>query len=60
MNVPWLDVFQTRFVQIFPVRLNVECARKDITAIKPSDANRIAMTVLLKPPVALINALKRK
>ena len=60
MNVPWQDVFQTRFVQIFLVRLNVVCALKDIMVIKPLGANRIAMTVLPKPPVALINALKRK
>ena len=60
MNVPWQDVFRIRFAQIFLVRLNVVCARKDITVIKPLDANKIAMTVLLKPPVALINELKRK
>ena len=60
MNVPWQDVFRIRFAQIFLVRLNVVCARKDITVIKLLDANKIAMTVLLKPPVALINELKRK
>ena len=60
MSVPCQDVFQTRYVQTFPVLWNVECVRKDITAIRPLDANRIATTVLLKLHVVLTSVPKRK